>query len=89
MGIALLEAVLERWPTGNVEVATFTTDSPGGQPARALYERFGLVCCGRTHPAPTAGRGTCFYLVGERSACGTLTLLLLWRAGAPCLTPST
>ena len=30
VGIALLDAVLERWPTGNVEVATFTADSPGG-----------------------------------------------------------
>ena len=70
VGIALLDAVLERWPTGNVEVATFTADSPGGQPARALYERFGFVCCGRTHPAPTAGRGTRFYFVGERTATG-------------------
>jgi GNAT superfamily N-acetyltransferase len=62
VGIALLEAVLERWPTGNVEVATFTADSPGGQPARALYERFGFVCCGRTHPAPDGGPRDSFLL---------------------------
>lgn len=62
VGIALLEAVLERWPTGNVEVATFTADSPGGQPARALYERFRFVCCGRTHPAPDGGPRDSFLL---------------------------
>ena len=62
VGIALLEAVLERWPTGNVEVATFTADSPGGQPARALYERFGFICCGRTHPAPDGGPRDSFLL---------------------------
>ena len=62
VGIALLDAVLERWPTGNVEVATFTADSPGGQPARALYERFGFVCCGRTHPAPDGGPRDSFLL---------------------------
>jgi GNAT superfamily N-acetyltransferase len=62
VGIALLEAVLERWPTGNVEVAIFTADSPGGQPARALYERFGFVCCGRTHPAPDGGPRDSFLL---------------------------
>jgi GNAT superfamily N-acetyltransferase len=54
-GTALLVAILERWPVGDVEVMTFTADSPGGASARRLYERFGFVCCGLTDPAPDGG----------------------------------
>ena len=50
-GSALLVAILERWPAGNVGVVTFSADSPGGEPARTLYERFGFECCGSADPA--------------------------------------
>ena len=51
-GAALLDAVLHRWPSGTVEVVTFTADLPGGRAARNLYEKFGFVCSGRIEPAP-------------------------------------
>lgn len=51
-GAALLAMILERWPTGDIEVVTFTADSPGGEAARALYEQAGFVCCGKTAPSP-------------------------------------
>lgn len=54
-GTALLEPILKRWPAGDVEVVTFTADTPGSQPARTLFERFGFVCCGMTAPAPDGG----------------------------------
>lgn len=54
LGAALVSAALDRWPVGNVEVATFTWDTPGGEPARHLYERCGFV---RLGPAPTGSDG--------------------------------
>ena len=61
-GTALLVAILERWPAGNIGVVTFTADSQGGGPARTLYERFGFECCGRTDPAPDGGPRDTFLL---------------------------
>jgi GNAT superfamily N-acetyltransferase len=55
VGAALMTAFLDRWPTGNIEVLTFTAETPGGVPARRLYERFGLACQGATEPAPNGG----------------------------------
>lgn len=55
IGAVLVAAILGRWPTGDVEVVTFTAGTPGGEPQRRLYERFGFVCSGRTDPAPDSG----------------------------------
>ncbi len=55
VGTALLTAILERWPTGAVEVVTFSSDLAGGEAARGLYERFGFECQGRADPAPDGG----------------------------------
>lgn len=55
VGAALLRATLDRWPDGEVEVVTFTADTPAGRPARKLYERFGFACQGRTGDAPDGG----------------------------------
>ena len=55
VGTALLMDIPDRWPTGDVEVVTFTRDSAGGAPARRLYERFGFLCCGLADPAPDGG----------------------------------
>lgn len=52
LGAALASAALERWPTGDIDVVTFTKGTSGGEPARRLYERFGFVCLGAAEPAP-------------------------------------
>lgn len=62
MGAALVAAILERWPAGDVEVVTFTADAPDGEAARKLYERFGFVCWGRTDLAPDGGSRDLFVL---------------------------
>jgi len=62
VGAALLFAILDRWPAGDIEVVTFTVALPGGEAARALYERFGFVSCGRTVPAPDGGARDLFVL---------------------------
>ena len=38
----LMEAILQRWPIGDVEVITFGPDVDGGAAARRLYTRFGF-----------------------------------------------
>ncbi len=43
MGLALVRAALGRWPDGDIDVVTFTADTPHGEPARRLYERVGFV----------------------------------------------
>ena len=54
LGAALVSAALDRWRVGDIDVVTFTRDTPGGEPARHLYERFGFV---RLGPAPTGSDG--------------------------------
>lgn len=61
-GTALMEHIVRRWASGNVKVVTFTEDTPGGQPARRLYERFGFVCCGRAAPVPDGSARDFFVL---------------------------
>jgi hypothetical protein len=60
--MALMQAILERWPAEDVEVVTFSGDIPDGAPARRLYERCGFVCCDKTDPAPDGGRRDKFLL---------------------------
>lgn len=51
-GIALVNEAIRRWPTGDIELETFTSDVTEGLPARRLYERLGFVCQGKAQPAP-------------------------------------
>lgn len=62
VGAAIVSAILDRWPTGDVNVVTFTAQSPAGAPARRLYERFGFVCTGPSEPAPDGGPRDLFVL---------------------------
>lgn len=62
VGAALLGAVLQRWPTGDVEVVTFSPDVAGGEAARAFYQRFGFECQGAAEPAPGGGGRDLFRL---------------------------
>ena len=62
VGSVLMTAILDRWPTGTIEVVTFTADLDEGRPARKLYERFGFVCHGLTTPAPDGGARDLFVL---------------------------
>jgi GNAT superfamily N-acetyltransferase len=51
-GRLLLDEVLRRWPTGDIQVVTFGRDVPGGEPARKFYTALGFVAVGATDPAP-------------------------------------
>lgn len=50
-GSLLMAAILQRWPTGDIEVVTFGTTVPAGEPARRYYERFGFQCHGPAEPS--------------------------------------
>lgn len=65
VGAAMMAAILDRWPTGDVDVVTFTAEAPGGAPARRLYERFGFVFAGPAEPAPDGGPRDLFVLHRE------------------------
>lgn len=55
VGALLMRAVLDRWPTGAIEVTSFAPGLPEGQPARHYYEHFGFIDLGPTTPAPDGG----------------------------------
>ena len=55
LGRALVHAAVERWPNGDIDVVTFTADTPGGVAARRLYERCGLELAGPVDPALNGG----------------------------------
>lgn len=65
VGAAMMAAILESWPTGDVDVVTFTAEAPDGAPARRLYERFGFVWAGPSEPAPDGGPRDLFVLRRE------------------------
>jgi GNAT superfamily N-acetyltransferase len=52
VGRLLLDAILARWPTGSIEVVTFTAETAGGEPARRFYEANGFELAGETEPLP-------------------------------------
>lgn len=51
-GAALVQAALDHWPDGDIDVTTFVEGQAGGLPARRLYERFGFELIGTAPPAP-------------------------------------
>jgi GNAT superfamily N-acetyltransferase len=51
LGRALVHTAMERWPDGDIDVVTFTVNTPGGVAARRLYERCGLELAGPADPA--------------------------------------
>ena len=53
-GSAMLRAIADRWPDGNISVITFTASIPEGDPARRLYEAHGYEPRG---PAAAAADG--------------------------------
>lgn len=52
IGAALMEAIVDRWPTGDIEVVTFRADNADGLPARRYYENFGFENRGATESGP-------------------------------------
>lgn len=60
-----MTAILDRWATGDVDVVTFTTQTPDGAPARRLYERFGFIFAAPAEPAPDGGPRDLFLLQRE------------------------
>lgn len=62
VGRQLLLAILELWPTGDIEVITFTADEPRGLPARHLYARSGFIWEGPYVPGPDGAARDLFAL---------------------------
>ena len=62
VGRALLGAIVDRWPTGDISVTTFTADEPAGLPARRLYTSSGFTCEGPCQPGPDGGARDLFVL---------------------------
>jgi ribosomal protein S18 acetylase RimI-like enzyme len=52
LGRALVRAAFARWPEGDVDVITFTDDTPGAEAARRLYARCGMELTGPAGPGP-------------------------------------
>jgi GNAT superfamily N-acetyltransferase len=55
VGGTLMDAILNRWPSGDISVVTFGTDIPAGLPARHYYQQYGFQNMGATEPGPNAG----------------------------------
>lgn len=65
VGAAIMTAILDRWPAGDVDVVTFTAQAPDGAPARRLYERFGFIFAAPAGPGPDGGPRDLFVLHRE------------------------
>jgi len=52
IGAALLDAILDRWPDGEISVVTFGPGHAGGEPARRFYARYGFTNRGPAGPGP-------------------------------------
>jgi GNAT superfamily N-acetyltransferase len=62
VGRALLGAIVDRWPTGDISVTTFTADESAGLAARRLYTSSGFTCEGPSQPGPDGGARDLFVL---------------------------
>ena len=52
VGSLLVREIEKRWPIGDIGVVTFTASTPGGNPARRLYESRGFELRGQSEPGP-------------------------------------
>lgn len=68
LGTALVEAAIDRWPTGDIEVVTFGAGMPGGASARRLYTRAGFKPNGPADSAQDGSSRDRFVLCRGRSA---------------------